>query len=206
MKPTRSLAALMLLLMLSLFRCGTSNGQLGGPMAEATPKPAAAASDDNRCVAALQALAAGKLAKWQSLTTHCGLSHAEQAIGPSTGDAGTGDLGGVPTPFRTYPATAAAPEGITVWFRDQKIVLVRLSHPVLTEALDTSLGAPEGKEPSRLASGHAQWIYASQGIVAHVFGSDTVKPFQLYAFQPMSVDDFRKSWIARLETRRIRQP
>jgi len=174
-------------------------------MAEATPKPATTSSDDNRCVAALHGLAGGKLAQWQSLTTHCSLAHAEQAVGPSGGDVGTGDLGGVPTPFRTYPATAAAPEGITVWFRDQQIVLVRVAHPLLAEPLETSLGTPDGKEPSLLASGHAQWIYASRGIVAHVFGSDTVKPFQLYAFQPMPIDDFRKSWIAKLETRRIRQ-
>ncbi len=77
-----------------------------------------------------------------------------------------GDLEGTPTPYRTYPATTAALEGIMVWFRDQRIVLVGVPHPTLVEPLETSLGAPEGKERSLLASGATQWIYATRGIVS----------------------------------------
>jgi len=171
-------------------------------MADATPQ-AATTADDNRCIAALHALAEGRFATWHSLTAHCTIAQAEKALGPSNGDAGAGDLGGVSTPFRTY-AAPAAPEGMVVWYRGQQIVLVRLGHPTLAEPLDTSLGAPEGKEPSLLASGHTQWIYASRGIVAHVWNTDTIKPFHVYAFQPMSIDEFRTSWIAKMEIRRVR--
>jgi hypothetical protein len=197
--------ALITLTALTVLTCGHPQERFRGSMADAAPKPGTT-DDHPRCVAALRALADGKLANWQGLTARCARADAETALGPATGDDQVGDLGGTPTPYRSYPATAGAPEGILVWFRDQRIVLVRVAHPVLGEALETSLGVPEAKERSLLASGHTQWIYASRGVVGHVWGTDTTKLFHLYAFQPMSVDEFRGSWLSKLEIRRIRQP
>jgi hypothetical protein len=86
---------------------------------------------------------------------------------------------------------------------ETRILVRRL---LLSEALGISLGVPEAKERSLLASGHTQWVYASRGVVGHVWGTDTTKLLHLYAFQPMSVDEFRGSWLSKLEIRRIRQP
>ena len=85
-------------------------------MADATPKADSGSEDDRRCTTALHALAGGKLGKWEGLTSQCTRAHAEKALGPSKGEDSMGDLGGTPTPYRTYPATATAPEGIQVWF------------------------------------------------------------------------------------------
>jgi len=175
-------------------------------MADATPQPDTATDEDRRCVATLTGLAQGKLGTWHALTAGCSRAHAEKALGPSKGDDSMGDLGGTPTPYRSYPATAAAPEGIRVWFRDQHIVLVGVPHPTLAEPLETSLGAPEGKERSLLASGATQWIYATRGVVVHTWPSQMTKPFQVYAFPPMSLDEFLRSWLAKIEIRRIRAP
>jgi hypothetical protein len=171
-------------------------------MADAAPKPAAV-TDNDRCVTALRQLAEGKLGRWRSLTAHCSRAHAEKALGPATGEDRVDGFAGLDTPYRTYPATAAAPEGIVVWFSDQRIVLVCVGHPTLAEPLETSLRSPEAQEPSLLGSGQMQWIYASRGIVVHAWGTNTTTPFRLYAFQPTSVAAFRKSPLSRVYIHRI---
>ena len=110
------------------------------------PNPGVATDDDGRCVAAPTALAHGELVKWPGLGPQCSLAHAQKALGPSRGNENQGDLGVTSTPYRTYPATTAAPEGVIVWFREQHIVLVGVAHPTLAESFEASLGAPDGKE------------------------------------------------------------
>jgi hypothetical protein len=57
----------------------------------------------------LRALANGDYTKWHGLTDDCTTAEAVAAFGAQDGADRTGDLGGSPTRYWIYPATAAAP-------------------------------------------------------------------------------------------------
>lgn len=155
------------------------------------------------CTAALRALGNGRLSEWHGLVPGCSRAHAEEVLGPSeSGPDGTGRLGGSPTAFRDYPLTSAAPYGITVWFVLDTIVLVQVNSPRLGEPLDRLLGGPEGTMPSLLAPAHTQWIYASRGLTAHVH-TYRHEVLRLYGCAPTTVEEFRNSWLSRVENVRI---
>ncbi len=129
--------------------------------------------------------------------------HAEQALGPTpSGPDGVALLGDSLSGFRLYPATSAAPHGLTVWFVENKIVAVQISQPHLDRPLKEQIGEPEATAPSLLKTLQTQWIYASRGLTAHVSKmSGTIS--SLYAYRPMTVAEFLSSSLSRVSSRRI---
>jgi hypothetical protein len=156
------------------------------------------------CAAALRALAGGHLDDFHGLARGCGRADAERAFGSSgPGPDDGGMLGGSPTLLRRHPSSPVAPYGLTVYYVGDRIVLVEILEPRLPRPPGEALGAPEASLPS-LVRGCSQSVYAGRGLAAHVKdGSGEVR--RLYAFEPMSVDAFRASYLSGLgETRRWR--
>lgn len=158
-------------------------------------------SSQTECVTALRALAQGQLRDWHGLPPGCDRAGAETAIG-SGAEIVSGLLGGMPTQFRDYPATPAAPAGIRIWYEGDTIIAVQIETPALAEPIDQLLGTPEQTEKSLLQSFHTQWIYAGRGLTAHVSNTSHVV-LRLYGYPPTSVDEFLQSSLSRVENRRI---
>jgi hypothetical protein len=156
----------------------------------------------NDCTASLRALAAGEYASWHGLIDHCTTAHAVAALGKPPGGADqVGNLGGSPTRYRIYPGTLVAPHGIYVWDVDDRLVLVRIHEATLVRPILDQLGTPEAQEPSRMPGFKTQWIHASRGLTLHV-DDDTGEVAFLYAYRPMTVDEFRNSWLSQVEIHR----
>jgi hypothetical protein len=154
------------------------------------------------CTTALRALAHGNFTLWRGLTDDCTTAAAVAALGPQNGADRTGDLGGSPTRYRIYPATTAAPHGVYVWDVNERIVLVRVHDAVAAKPALEQLGEPEARDLSKMPGFKTQWIYASRGLTLHVDDDTGVTSF-LYAYQPMTLAEFRASWLSQVEIRRI---
>ncbi len=155
------------------------------------------------CTTSLRNLANGNLQLWNGLLSDCNRLNAEEAFRPSQASSDNSTmLAGELTAFRDYPSTSAAPYGITVWYVEDKILLIQINHPSLNRSLEELLGSPDGTAPSLLKAFHTQWIYAHRGLTAHV-NNQTQEVLRLYAYPPTTVDEFLHSWISRIETRRI---
>jgi hypothetical protein len=178
--------------------CTLQVGCPPGPLGDTAKDPMTTTND---CTAALRALASGDYAPWHGLTDDCTTAHAVAAFGHQEGTDRTGDLGGSPTRYRIYPATAAAPHGIYVWDVNDRIVLLRLHEVAATRPIRDQLGEPEARELSKMPGFKTQWVYASRGLTLHV-DDDTGAIAFLYAYRPMTVNEFRASWLSRVEIRR----
>jgi hypothetical protein len=170
----------------------------GGPL-DAAKDPMTTPHD---CTAALRALANGDYTKWHGLTDDCTTAEAVAAFGAQEGADRTGDLGGSPTRYRIYPATAAAPHGIYVWDVNDRLVLIRIHDVTATRPALEQLGEPEARDVSKMPGFKTQWIYAVRGLTLHI-DDDTGATAFLYAYPPMTLAEFRASWLSRVEIRRI---
>jgi len=151
----------------------------------------------------LCALANGRLQDWSGIQPTFSRTDAQKAFGPSKSDRDKyGLLGGSPTAFREYFPTAAAPLGMTVWYVDEQMILIRLLQPKLAESLTQMLGQPETTTSSQLQRFHTQWIYAQRGLTAHVHNA-TSEVLRLYAYRPTTTREFLNSWLSRVQIRRI---
>lgn len=152
-------------------------------------------------VVALKALAAGDLASWHGLPAGLGDATLEAALGAG-GEETSGRLGGLPAVYRTYPAAAGAPSGVTAWFEGDDAVALEIRDPPLTAPLDEQLGAPEAEAPSGLGTSYRQQVYGTRGLALHVSGvTDEVR--RLYAFSPGDAGEFLASPLGRVQQRRI---
>lgn len=74
---------------------------------------------------------------------------------------------------------------------------------VPARAIETQLGPPEARQPSRMGGFKTMWIWSSRGLTLHV-DDETNKVAWLYAYAPMTVATFQASWLARVEILRHR--
>jgi hypothetical protein len=122
----------------------------------------------------LQALAAGEWASFGGLEA-CTVEIADGELGPPLEDQLFGGMfGGEPAMFRRYPATDAAPRGITCWILGEDVVGVEIREAAPAADALEALGSPDLELESGLGSTYAQEVWASRGLVVHRRG-DVVK-------------------------------
>jgi len=156
-------------------------------------------------IAALRALAAGRLAEWCGLLPGCGRPHVEAAFGPSEpGPDGSGRLGPSPTAFRRYPPAPIGPYGVIVWLVGDKVVLIEINTPSLAEAPEAQLGPPEAEAPSDLDAMHIQLIYASRGLTIHLHRF-TRQLKRIYAYPATTHEAFLASWMSKVAIKRVQR-
>jgi hypothetical protein len=149
------------------------------------------------CATSLAALGAGRVRDYPGID-RCTRADAERAFGPTA--LGPDAVGGLLGPHRAYPATPGAPHGLTVFFDGDQVTAIQILEPVLAEALDQALGAPEATAPSKLEPFHEQLIYARRGLTGHADKSSD-KLQWLFAYRSMAVPDYPASPLAKLEIR-----
>lgn len=158
----------------------------------------APAPTDDEQIAALRALADGRLAAWPGLLPGCSRSHVEAALGPSgDGPDGSGRLGPSPTAFRRYPPAPAGPYGVVVWYVGDAVRLIEINTPHLGDPPEAQLGPPEATAPSRLDGLHTQLIYASRGLTVHLH-TYTRALRRIYAYAPTSAEEFLASALSQV--------
>lgn len=158
----------------------------------------AQSTTDAEQIAALRALAAGRLAEWRGLPPGCGRPHVETAFGPSEpGPDGSGRLGPTPTAFRRYPPTSIGPYGLVVWLVGDQVELIEINTPSLAEAPEAQLGPPEAEAPSRLDAMHIQLIYARRGLTIHLHRF-TRQLKRIYAYPATTHEAFLASWLSKV--------
>ena len=115
----------------------------------------------------LQALASGDWPSFEGLEG-CTIEVADRELGPPLEDDLFGGMfGGEPTMFRRYPATDAAPTGITCWVLDVDVVGVEIREAVpATDGLER-LGPPDLVLESGMGSTYVQEVWATRGLVVH---------------------------------------
>jgi hypothetical protein len=157
-------------------------------------------------MAMLAHLAAGDLGAFRGLGEDDDRDAAEAAFGPSeAGPDGNGPLMGEMLPFRRYPAAAAAPFGVVVWFGAQdRVLLVEIPSPAVDATGLLALGEPELELPSGLEVFHTQLAWPSRGLAAHVSKSNGALR-ALHAFAPMGRDEYT-AWLGAAQgPRRVRR-
>ncbi|MCU1281761.1 MAG: hypothetical protein JWM53_5307 [bacterium] len=195
----------MMLFCLALAACATAAPATSRAPPASTPAPSVrsderARSDDAAdrwkqrpsvagCRDALVALARANLAAFR--LGSCGRIDAERAFGSS------GDQPSRFEQFGEYRVYTIGGNSILIWFLADKIRVMQLLYPKLSQPIATLLGAPDTKAPSQLSSAWEQWIYAGRGIAAHVKPA-TGEVITLFAFQPTSVAAFLETDIARV--------
>jgi hypothetical protein len=98
----------------------------------------------------------------------CTVGDADRELGPPLDDDLLGGMfGGEPTMFRRYPATDAAPRGITCWFLDDDVVGVEIREAVPETDVLARLGPPDLVLESGLGSTYVQEVWAGRGLVLH---------------------------------------
>lgn len=156
------------------------------------------------CVEPLRRLVQGDFALWRGLAGDCDRAAVARALGVSQNEEDLcGYPGGVPTGYRIYPATAAAPYGVFVWYEEDRAVALQIHSFTPERPVLEQLGEPEARELSRMPGFKTQWIYASRGLTLHI-DDDTGAVAWLYGYRPMSLDAYRASWLFRVEILRHR--
>lgn len=132
----------------------------------------------------LRELAAGRWDAFHGLK-ECPLETADAELGPPLEDElHGGQFGGEPAQFRRYPATAAAPRGITCWVLGDVVVGIELHEPLPDPALMAALGPPELVLESGLGSAWSQEVWTSRGLVIHRHGDVVRVAFGLAPIDP----------------------
>lgn len=115
----------------------------------------------------LTELAAGRWSGFHGLA-ECPLTLADAELGPPLDDALLGGMfGGEPAQLRRYPATAAAPRGITCWVLGDVVVGIELHEPAIDRATLEALGPPDLTLDSGAGPSWVQAVWADRGLVAH---------------------------------------
>jgi hypothetical protein len=152
----------------------------------------------------LRALADGDLAAWTGLSVRLARAEVESALDGQPESDGPVALFGRPATLSRYPATAAAPRGIHIWYVAGVAELVQIDEPVPTQAVTESLGPPEAEVESLLGSSRRQLVYAGRGLTVHV-STFTGVPYRLYGYAPCPAEQFLNAplrWVS--STRRQR--
>lgn len=153
------------------------------------------------CRDALRGLAAGDYRAWHGLPDGCTTDDAAAALGPQERGDLVGNLGGSPARYRIHPASAGAPYGLYIYDVDDNVVLISTHDARPARPITEQLGEPEAREPSQMPGFKTQWIWASRGLTLHV-DDVTGAVAWLYAYRPMTVDDFHRSWMSGVEIHR----
>jgi hypothetical protein len=112
-------------------------------------------------------LAAGRWSAFHGLE-ECDQATADAQLGPPLEDERFGGMfGGEPAELRRYPATEAAPAGVTCWFLGDFVVGVELREPEPVDGELARLGPPDEALDSGLGSGWVQEVWADRGLVLH---------------------------------------
>jgi hypothetical protein len=115
----------------------------------------------------LKAFASGDWASFDGLAG-CTVEDADRDLGPPLEDAAFGGMfGGEPTMFRRYPATVAAPGGITCWILDEDVVGLEIRDAAPATGSFERLGPPDLVLPSGMGSTYVQEVWAPRGLVVH---------------------------------------
>jgi hypothetical protein len=137
----------------------------------------------------LRALAGGDLAAWPGLSGGIARADAAAALDAQPEAEGPVALFGRPAALCRYPATAAAPLGIQIWYVGSAAELVQIDEPVPTRPVTEALGPPEAEVDSLLGSSRRQLVYAGRGLTVHV-SAFTGRPYRLYGYAPCPVEQF----------------
>lgn len=149
------------------------------------------------CVAVLKQLSTGAVADLRGLPPGCTRALVAQALGASVSQV---DALGAAGPFREYPPSASAPNGILVFYDDgrDEARYLRIDGPIWPV---TAFGEPEAVAPSDLSAIVDQRVWASRGLALHVARTDGVVR-RAYIFRPTTVVDYLASDLARVSVRR----
>lgn len=156
------------------------------------------APGDREQIAALRALAEGRLAEWPGLLPGCARPHVEAALGPTApGPDGAGRMGPSPAAFRRYPPAPIGPYGVVVWFAGDQVALLEINTPALAGQPEDQLGPPEAEAPSQLDRLHTQLIYARRGLTFHLH-TFTRQLKRIYAYPPTTPEAYLASWLSQV--------
>lgn len=112
-------------------------------------------------------LATGNWAAFHGLA-ECDLATADARLGPPLEDELFGGMfGGEPAELRRYPATDAAPGGVTGWFLGDMLVGIELREPEPPPEALAALGPPDLTLDSGLGGSWVQEVWAERGLVVH---------------------------------------
>jgi hypothetical protein len=115
----------------------------------------------------LAELAAGRWDGFHGLAEYS-LEDADAQLGPPTEDELYGGrFGGEPAEFRRYPATDAAPQGVTCWLLDDAVIGIEIHDPEPDRASLEALGPPDLELDSGLGPSWSQHVWAARGLVVH---------------------------------------
>ncbi|GIE99657.1 hypothetical protein [Paractinoplanes rishiriensis] len=152
----------------------------------------------------LRALADGDLAAWPGLPGGLARADVEAALGAPPEAEGPLGLFGTAATLCRYPATAAAPLGIQIWYVAGAVELVQIDEPVPTQAVTEALGPPEADVDSLLGSSRRQLVYAGRGLTVHVSGI-TGEPYRLYGYPPCPAEQFLAAPLRYVSSTRSRR-
>ena len=154
------------------------------------------------CVESLQKLCEGELTGWHGFHSSCSRDDVTKALGAGKNEEPMyGNLGGSPAIYFQYSNITASPYEVTVWYIDGRAVALEMHTVTIQPPFAEQLGEPEAKDISRMPGFKTMWIYASRGLTLHV-DDHTGKIAWLYAFHPMTLEEFRNSWLSKVEIRR----
>lgn len=184
--------------------CGLQQVEMKTKMTEHTADNAATVPSATSCIEPLKKLAIGDYTTWHGLSAVCTRANVSAALGESKSDNDLyGNLGGTPTVYRVYPGVSASPYGVTVWYVEDLAVALQMHTVTPARPIEEQLGAPEAKDPSLMPGFKTMWIYASRGLTLHIDdGSGAIA--WLYGYRPMTLAEFRSSWLSRVEILRHR--
>jgi hypothetical protein len=171
----------------------------GSAREERTVNHASGVATTSACSETLKELAAGRVVGFRGLPRGCSRSTVAAAFGPSRFDV---DSTGPAGRFREYAGGTGTPNGVLVFFvsGEDEVSFVAIDEFRVDGAL-ASMGPPEAVARSLVSSAAEQRIWASRGLTLHVRTMDeTVR--RLYAYRPMSAEEFLASSMARAEVRR----
>lgn len=142
----------------------------------------------------LRAFADGQWATFGGLD-RCPLTTADAELGPPLEDHLHGGMfGGEPTQFRRYPATDAAPGGVTAWVLGEVVVALELRHPTPAARSLGELGEPDAVIGSELGSAWQQQIWGGRGLVLHRRDEVVAVAFGLAPFEPTAWESDPLRW------------
>jgi len=115
----------------------------------------------------LRSFADGRWADFHGLD-RCALADADAELGPPLDDRLLGGVfGAEPTSYRRYPATTAAPGGVTGWVLGDVVVGLQIRQPTPTARALDDLGEPEIMISSELGPAWSQQLWPERGLVLH---------------------------------------
>jgi hypothetical protein len=153
-------------------------------------------SGSSACMESLHAFAARAFADWRGLLSPCLIEDALHILVPQDEWIGAGNLGSsaLAASYR-FCRVPSYPTPVRVWFADSEVRLIEAEGPLESLSftdLTRQLGEPEARLDSWYgfaAVEKGEWVYATRGIAVSC-GPSGIEVSRLYAFAPMSVQDY----------------